>query len=239
MSTDVRYCANDDCAEEVEANCKWCKECAPVPEKLKVVIVPGNGCVPVEASNWYLWAQQELTKTGLFPGGVLLPTMPDAHKARRNIWIPFLLEHCKVDKNTVLIGHSSGAECGMRLLEKQRLAGVVLVAACHTDLGHKSEAISHYYPRSAISERFGTGDGGEWNWTAIKRHAGFIMQFHSQDDRFIEIKEARFVAAQLGSKFFEFTDRDHFFSPFPELISTLTTQLCHDKATPKKEEKTS
>lgn len=140
MSTDVRYCANDDCAEEVEANCKWCKECSPVPEKLKAVIVPGNGCVPVEASNWYLWAQQELTKTGLFPGGVLLPTMPDAHKARRNIWIPFLLEHCKVDKNTVLIGHSSGAECGMRLLEKQRLAGVVLVAACHTDLEEISRA---------------------------------------------------------------------------------------------------
>lgn len=204
---------------------KWCEECAPAWKKLKAVIVPGNGCVPVEGCNWYYWAQQQLIDSGMFLGGVLLPSMPDPHKARRKVWIPYLLEECGVDHNTVLIGHSSGAVCAMRLLEQHRLAGAVLVAACHTDLGHKSEAISHYYPRSETSERFQTGDGGEWKWDAIKRNAGFILQFHSHDDCFIDFKEARFVADKLGSTLFEFRDRNHFFKPFPELITALHTQL--------------
>ncbi|CAF4263312.1 unnamed protein product, partial [Adineta steineri] len=39
-----------------------------------------------------------------------------------------------IDEKTILIGHSSGCEAIMRLLEKDKVRGVILVAACHTDL---------------------------------------------------------------------------------------------------------
>jgi hypothetical protein len=45
------------------------------------------------------------------------------------------------------VGHSSGAEAAMRFAEGRRVAGLVLVAACHTDLGLPSEAVSGYYSR--------------------------------------------------------------------------------------------
>jgi hypothetical protein len=45
------------------------------------------------------------------------------------------------------VGHSSGAEAAMRYAETRRVAGLVLVAACHTDLGLQSEAVSGYYSR--------------------------------------------------------------------------------------------
>jgi hypothetical protein len=40
--------------------------------------------------------------------------MPDPMEAKESIWIPFLKE-IGVDEHTLIIGHSSGAVCGMRL----------------------------------------------------------------------------------------------------------------------------
>ena len=83
----------------------------------------------------------KLTETGLF-SEVVLTNMPDPYEAKEKIWLPFLLGRCDADASTILIGHSSGAEATMRLLENNKLLGAVLVSACHTDLGAPSEAIS-------------------------------------------------------------------------------------------------
>ena len=108
----------------------------------RVVIVPGNGCTPVRASNWYGWLAQELRKRGFHD--VILRDMPDPIKARRSKWLPFL--HTIVDDDTILVGHSSGAQAGLRLCEERRLRGLVLVSACVTDLGDEGERLSGYYP---------------------------------------------------------------------------------------------
>ena len=149
--------------------------------------------------------------------------MPNPRLAPRELWVPFLVEECGVDSNTVVIGHSSGAVCAMRLAEEYDVAGIVLVAACHTDLGVRNEAEAHYYPPSETSKLHGTGDGGEWDFDAMRRHAKFIIQFHSTDDCFIPIEEARFIAEKLdlGSDYHEFIDKNHFFEPFDELEEVL------------------
>jgi hypothetical protein len=77
-------------------------------------------------------------------------------------------------------------------LEKHKLKGLILVSACHTDLGMESEAISNYYPHA---------DGSNpWDWNAIKSNAQWIVQFHSLDDPFIPIEEARYVAEHVKSE---------------------------------------
>ncbi|CAK8987574.1 unnamed protein product [Durusdinium trenchii] len=166
-----------------------CKRC---------IIVPGNGCTNAKKSNWYGRAQEELTKTGLFKE-VIVENMPDPHVARESVWLPFL-QKLGADEDAVLIGHSSGAEATMRLLEKQKLRGAVLVSACHTDLGDENERASGYYDRP-------------WEWTAIAENAGFILQWHSTDDPFIPISEARHVAESLGEKceYIEHEKSSHFF----------------------------
>eukprot|EP00913_Durusdinium_trenchii_P002730 g2526.t1 len=50
-------------------------------------------------------------------------------------------------------------------------------------------------------------------WTAIAENAGFILQWHSTDDPFIPISEARHVAESLGEKceYIEHEKSSHFF----------------------------
>jgi predicted alpha/beta hydrolase family esterase len=83
----------------------------------KIVIVPGNHVADVKKSIWYYWCQQHLLK-GLnvrrlgIP--VILEDMPDPDAAHRDVWLPFIKQELRCDENTILIGHSSGAEAAMR-----------------------------------------------------------------------------------------------------------------------------
>ena len=139
--------------------------------------------------------------------------MPDPYRASEVVWLKYLREECHVDDgNTIVIGHSSGAVAAMRLLENTPLVGAILVAACWTDLGEESERISGYYSRP-------------WLWEQIKANAGWIVQFHSCDDPFIPVAESRHVAKHLGTEYFEFQGRSHFFEPFEELIAEILKKV--------------
>ena len=102
---------------------------------------------PVRECNWYAWLQDELEKdpTGRFT--VILEDMPDPNDARESHWLPFIRNTLKIDEKTILVGHSSGSEAIMRLTEKDKVRGMILVAACHTDLGDENERASEYYNR--------------------------------------------------------------------------------------------
>ena len=62
--------------------------------------------------------------------------MPDPYEAKQTIWLPFMRDVLKADERSIIVGHSSGAEAAMRYAEENKVRGIVLVAACHTDLGH-------------------------------------------------------------------------------------------------------
>lgn len=168
---------------------------------LKVIIVPGNGCSSnIRGCNWYGFMEDKLNESKLFKE-VILQVMPDPFQAKESIWLPFLLNDLGADSQTIIIGHSSGAEACMRLLENNKLFGAVLVAACHTDLGEPSETISGYYNRP-------------WAWQRIASNVNEqfgILQVHSEDDPFIPMLEAQHVADSLSSEFHKFDDRSHFF----------------------------
>ena len=201
----------------------------------RCMIAPGNGGGgDVAQSNWYGWARDALRASGLFEE-VVLENMPDPMVARESIWLPFIRsklirsddknvgergggggkggEEVDLIKNSVVVGHSSGAVAALRLAETHRLRGVVLVSACHTDLGDANERASGYYSRP-------------WEWEKIRQNCGFIVQFHSDDDPFIPLREARHVAANTKSEYHELKGRSHFFSPpFPELVTCLKNHL--------------
>ena len=182
----------------------------------KIVILPGNGCSGnVRNCNWYGWLESVLLDRNVNGTSVRveLRDMPDPHTARESVWLPFVRDEIGVDERTVVIGHSSGAVAAMRLLESTKLLGVILVSACHTDLGDANERASGYYNR-------------RWEWESIAKNARWIDQFHSTDDPFIPIDEARHVAESLGlvrgRDYHEFNGRSHFFSkPFPEIVECL------------------
>jgi len=183
----------------------------------RVIIVPGNGCTPVNSCNWYLWLKEKIDSSENLQQKniqVILEDMPDPYDAHETVWVPFIINELGADRNSIVVGHSSGAEATMRLLETNRLGGAILVSACHSDLGLESERISGYYSRP-------------WQWEKIRENAEFIVQYHSTDDPFIPISEARHVSENLCSEYYEFTNKSHFFEPFSEIMQLLEEKILH------------
>lgn len=175
----------------------------------KIIIIPGNGNTHVKTDNWFSWLTKELEKREFT---VICQDMPDPDLARKDIWLPHIKNELKADKNSIIIGHSSGAVAAMRYLETNKLLGAVLVGACHTDLGYESEKASGYYD-------------DPWQWNKIRTNAGWIVQFASQDDPYISIQESRYIHQQLDCEYHEYTDQGHFsdgdeqkYNTFPQLI---------------------
>jgi len=178
---------------------------------LKIVIIPGNGGCDVLRDHWHPWLKKELEKHHIH---VVAKNMPDPFLARMKYWLPFMEKELQCDENTVVIGHSSGAEAVMRYLETHTLRGAILVSACYTDLGLLEEKMSGYYSHP-------------WLWSEMKDHAEWIAQFHSLNDPFIPVTEARYVHEHLGTEYHELEDGGHFIATavFPELLEVILKKV--------------
>lgn len=175
----------------------------------RAILIHGNGG-STASGIWLPWLERELTALGI---DVINETFPDNVNARSSIWLPHL-EALGADEQTILVGHSSGALAAMRYAETHRLAGSILVAVCHTDLGDPFERASGYFDEP-------------WQWSRIRDHQPWIAIFSSRDDPHIPIAEPRFVAAQLRCTHVEFADRGHFVDQrkFPEVVSQVRKRL--------------
>lgn len=176
---------------------------------MKAILIHGNGGCTA-ADFWLPWVERELTQLGI---DVINQTFPDNMKAQASVWLPHL-ESLGADHDTILVGHSSGAVAAMRFAESHKIAGSVLVSACHTDLGDAFERASGYYE-------------APWLWQRIRDNQAWIAMFSSSDDPHIPISEPRFIASQLRCSHFEFEDRGHFTAQrqFPELVNVVRRKL--------------
>jgi len=182
---------------------------------MRIVICPGMGCDA--SSNWYRWFAGEMEKRK-YVSEIILRNFPDQPKCRESIWIPFLKNQVGLDADTVVVGHSTGAACAMRMLEDKeidKVRGVILVAAAYTDLGDEWEAASEYFNRP-------------WAWERMREGAEIIQQFHGTDDHLIPVAEGRYVAQMLEGANFQYHElpgRSHFFEPFPELLDIMDSKF--------------
>ena len=175
----------------------------------KIIFLHGNSGEGV-GHYWFPYAKRAFEQMGLT---VIAKDFPDAHLARKSIWLPFLEHECGADEHSILIGHSSGAIAAMRWAEKHRIFGSVLVGAYYTDTGVENERLSGYFDDS-------------WDWESIRKNQQWIIQFASVDDPFFPVEEPRLVSRELKTEYHEFTNRGHFFEKeFPELIEAVKTKL--------------
>mmetsp|Transcript_61456 Transcript_61456/g.105763 ORF Transcript_61456/g.105763 Transcript_61456/m.105763 type:complete len:174 (-) Transcript_61456:65-586(-) len=139
---------------------------------------------------------------------------PDPYAAKRSVWLPFI-ESLGTDENTVIVGHSSGAQAALRYAENHPLKAVVLVAATFTDLGDQGERAFGYYPQ---------GEENPYDFEAMRANVPIWHQFHSDNDPFIPLEEAERIRDGLGltDTYHMLPRRSHFFSMFPELIDVIT-----------------
>lgn len=174
-----------------------------------MILIHGNGGGSGR-NCWLPYIQQELEKIGV---ECLAPDFPDNRLARAKYWLPFLKEELQAGEDTILVGYSSGSIAAMRFAEKNKILGSVLTATYHTSLGEETEKQSGYFDEP-------------WQWADIRNNQNWTAVFASTDDRSIPIEEPRFIRDRLGTEYYEFNDRGHFFSKtFPELLDVLKEKL--------------
>ena len=180
---------------------------------IKVIFVPGNGGSTTN-DNWFPSVKSKLESEGL---EVIAAQFPDSILARKSYWLPFLRDTLKVDENTILVGHSSGAIAALCFAQEQMILGSVLVGAYHTDLGIEAEKQSGYFDE-------------EWNWQKIKSNQRWTILFSSQDDPWIPIDEPRYIYTKLQCEYHEYKNQGHFGGDyyketFPELSSSIIRNI--------------
>ncbi|XP_072032324.1 serine hydrolase RBBP9-like [Amphiura filiformis] len=180
----------------------------------RIVIIPGNGCTSTSSlfnANWYGWLHSELNKIDNVE--CILKLMPDPVVARESIWLPYMHDELLCDENTIILGHSSGAEAAMRYAEKYQVKGIIVVSPCVTDLGMANEAASGYYNHP-------------WLWDQMKSNTKFITVIGSSDDPFIPWAEMQQVIDNLQPECHRFDDKGHFqYSQVPEILEAVKTRL--------------
>lgn len=178
---------------------------------MKVLLLPGNHSANIDTESWYAWVANQVKLIGL---NIIAKNMPDPELARKEFWLPFIEKELGDDKESIIIGHSSGAIAALKFAESHKLQGIILVGAYYTDLGDEYEIKSHYFD-------------DPWQWDKIKQNVKRIVQFHSLDDPYIPIEEARYVAKQLNTEYHEYNTQGHFVenNTFPELIDALKKEL--------------
>lgn len=179
----------------------------------RIIFLPGNGGCTTH-DNWFPDVKNTLEERG---HQVIAASFPDPDLARQEYWFPFLLNELKVDHNSILVGHSSGAIAAMKITEQHKILGSILVGAYHTDLGMESEKKSGYFDTP-------------WQWDRIKTNQEWTIVFSSQDDPWIPIDQPRYIHTQLNCEYHEFTDQGHFggdyYKPhFPELTRALLRRI--------------
>lgn len=174
---------------------------------MHIIILPGNGAGDVFHANWYGWLYKKLNDMD----GITcsLKNMPDPVGAKESVWLPFLKKELNATKDSVIVGHSSGAAAAMRYAENNQVKGIVLVGAYVSDLGDKLERESGYFNRP-------------WEWEKIKGNCEWICQFASEDDPFLPWEEQKEISSKLNVDLHAYNDKGHFMSlQFADLLNTL------------------
>ena len=184
----------------------------------RAVIIPGNGCDEgpggLDDCMWYPWMADSLRALGY---DIILSGFPEPVRATESVWKAYvqkLLSQCgdgsPLGKDTLVIGHSSGAACALRLMEEHPIGACLLVSAYDSDMGDRLERESGYFNRPFDFEvmrrnttPITTSSGEE---TAVPK----ILQFHSKDDHLVPVEVARGLNDKLQCPYVEMANDGHF-----------------------------
>lgn len=180
----------------------------------KAVILHGTLGSP--EGNWLPWLEHQLYDRGF---EVWAPALPGAEHPSLAEWLEFVRENrpFSLDGETVVIGHSSGAI--LALLLSQELVPASLKATVAVSVFHDNSL------NWAANDRLFDVD---FNWHSIKAHAGRILFVHSDNDQYVPLDQAQYVANNCQAELLVVPGGGHFntetdakYTEFPELLGLL------------------
>lgn len=163
-------------------------------------------------SNWFPWLKDELIKLGY---EVWAPQLPEADRPNMNKYKDFILTaDFNFNKETIIIGHSSGAVAALGILEEldSQIAKAIMVGSFRGDLGWDN--------LKGMSE--------EPNYSKIKDKADDIIFVHSDNDPYCPLEHAQYQAKQTAGRLVLLPGQGHFsheadprFKKLPEILDLI------------------
>ena len=176
------------------------------------VILHGTGAD--SSSNWFPWMKEELSEKGY---EVWVPDLPNSMYPDSVANAKFVLNRWQFDEDSLIIGHSSGAVLALYLLQALPEDTIVdrafLVSVFKDDLGWPN--LSNVFAEPL-------------DWEEIKSRARKITLLHSNNDPYISLDQAEFIAEKLDAKLFIKEGQGHFnfevgaeYAQFPTLLNLI------------------
>lgn len=164
--------------------------------------------------NWFPWLQKELEKKGY---KVWTPDLPNSNKPNINKYNQYIFSQWKFDKDSIIVGHSSGAVAILGILanlqSKIVINKAILVAGFTDNLGMKE------FDGLFLSA---------FDWGKIKNKARKFVIFHSDNDPYIPLSYGKKLSDFLNAKLILMREQGHFnlekgpeYKKFPVLLKQI------------------
>lgn len=145
------------------------------------IILHGTGDSPDDF--WFPYLKGELEKRGY---EVWLPSLPNPKFPNRSDWIPFLLKNGKFTEETIIVGHSAGAQIILSLLED-------------LDVKIRQAILVSGYAKALRKDMDSEKNVDEYNWEAIRPKARQFIFINSDNDPWTcDDKQGRIMFDNLG-----------------------------------------
>lgn len=163
--------------------------------------------------NWFPWLKTKLEEKGY---EVYLPELPQVWKPNLDRYWEFLKDF-DFNKETIIIGHSSGATTIFGLLNRLpnniKIKLVISVAGFYKDGGWNCEGLFEE----------------EHDWDKIKNQAENIVLYWSPNDPYIKSEQTDYLANKLNVEPIVIENQGHFsvgtvgekYRKFPELLELI------------------
>lgn len=176
-----------------------------------------HGTDAKSTDHWFPWLKEELETDGF---KVWVPNLPQANKPNIKRYNDFLLSQKDFvfDNETVMIGHSSGTVAILGLLQELVddvfIKKAILVGAFHNNDLHW-ESLDELFEKP-------------FDFEQIKRHTKQITFIHSDNDPYIPLEQAEFLAQKVDGELIILEGQGHFntvsdpkFTKFPYLLDVI------------------
>ena len=182
-----------------------------------------HGTMGSPGGNWFGWLEEQLIKQGM---QVWLPELPNAEQPSLREWVDFVRGNCPfaIDEDTLIIGHSSGAI--LALIVTQENSGPVGAVV----------AVSVFHDNSLGWEANDRLFDVDFDWSKIRANARQLLFIHSDNDPYVPLGQAQFVANNCQAELILLKNQGHFnleqspsYKTFPKLLDTIHTKLSKEE----------
>ena len=186
-------------------------------ERLNFVLLHGFTGGPDK--NFFPWLREGLAKSGY---EVEVPMLPGTDDPDIKNQVDHVLDTCKINENTIILGHSLGSVAALKIAEQKKLKALVFAAGFAQPVFKDK--------KRPFEEKF----DWKFDFSKIKENVGEVIMLRDKNDSAVPEERADYIKKQIGGKIIDFkSEADHITGEQePEVLKALDTLATSDTRDP-------